>query len=48
VAVGIVVAIVVVYRTLLVARRGATIGEAALVLRVVRVDDTTWSARPGG
>lgn len=44
VAVGIIVVMVVTYQTLLVAGRGATIGKAALGLRVVRVDDGTIPA----
>ena len=44
VAVGIIVGMVVAYQTLLISRRGATIGKAALGLRVVRVDDGTIPA----
>ena len=44
IAVGIIVVMVVAYQTLLVSRRGATIGKAALGLRVVRVDDGTIPA----
>ena len=44
VAVGAIVVMVVTYQTLLVARRGATIGKAALALSVVRVDDGTIPA----
>ncbi|MEO1065158.1 MAG: RDD family protein [Actinomycetota bacterium] len=39
VAVAVIVALVVAYQTVLIARRGATIGKAAAGVRVVRADD---------